>query len=137
MKENRLRQIITSVILVLIDIALFIALVRLLRWPIIDLAGYDIADYENWNGELDSSRVYRFGAGCFEYLYMIIKAAVLIFLEKRSYTKNRGSKALFVVMMIIHIILFLLFIAYVYRFLDGQNICWLLRYFLTGKEPPF
>ena len=137
MKETRLRQIIISVILILVDIGLFILLVKVLRWPLIDLIGFDICDYERLDEVHSGFRVYRFGAGCFEYLYMILKASVLIVLEKISYTKCKGSKAIFITVLIIHIILFLLCIAYVYRFLDGNNIFWLLRYALTGMEPPF
>ena len=134
---NRSRQIIVSVILVLIDIALFIALVKVFSWPLVNLVGYDIADYENWFGELDNSRVYRFGAGCYECLFILLKAAVLIFIEKKNYIKSRGSKLIFVIAIIIHVILFVLFMAYLCRFLDGTNVYWILRYYLTGKEPPF
>ena len=137
MKESRSRQVLKSVILILVDVALFIALVLVLREPLISLVGYDITDYENWYGDLDHSRVYRFGAGCYEYLFVVLKAAVLILLEKISYTGCKGPKIFFIIAIIIHTILFLLCIAYVYSFLDGANIYWLLRYFLTGAEPPF
>ena len=66
MKENSSRQIIIAVILVLVDILLFILLIKALRWPLIDLVGFDICDYENWEGTLDNSRVYRFGAGSYD-----------------------------------------------------------------------
>ena len=137
MKRNRLRQFIIFIILVAVDIALFIALVKWFRWPLKDMAGFDIADYEDWYGELESTRVYRFGAGCCEYLYLLVKAALMIFLEKITCKKCEGSKGIFIAAVIIHSILLILGAAYVYRFLDGYNIFWLLRYFLTGAEPPF
>lgn len=137
MKTNRPRQIITAVILVLADILLFIALVKWLRWPLVEHVGFDIADYESRDEIVTGFRVYRFGAGCFEYLFLFIKAALLIFLERITYNKCRGSKVIFSVAVIIHIVLFLLCLVYVYRFLDGNNIFWLIRYFLTGAEPPF
>lgn len=131
MKEKRIHQIIASIILIVIDIGLFILLVDVLRGGFIDIVGYDIADYQNMG------RVYRFGAGCSEYLFVIVKAVLLIFLERKIYTKYKESKVLFIIAIIIHIILFLLCIVYVYKFLEGYNIFWLLRYFLTGAEPPF
>ena len=137
MKESRSHQIVISVILILIDIALFILLVSVLRWPLINLVGFDITDYENWEGALDNSRVYRFGAGCYEYLFVLLKAIALILLEKITYTRCKGSGIIFIITIIVHIILFLLCVAYVYAFLDGNNIYWLLRYFLTGAEAPF
>ena len=137
MKENRSRHIIISAILILVDIVLFIVLVSLLRRPLIDIVGFDICDYESRDDVVQGFRIYRFGAGCYEYLFVIIKAAVLIFLEKITYTKCKGSKRAFIIAIIIHIILFLLCSAYVYKFLDGNNIYWILRYFLTGAEPPF
>ena len=137
MKKNKTRQIIISVVLILVDIALFIVMVTLLRWLLIDIVGFDICDYEPRDDFYGGGRVYRFGAGCFEYLFVIIKAAVMILLEKITYTKCKGSKIFFSITIIIHIILFLLCTAYVYSFLDGNNIFWLLRYALTDAEPPF
>lgn len=136
-RKTKLRQIIISSILIMVDLALFIVLVKILRWPLIETVGFDIADYEARDDVVSGFRAYRFGAGCYEYLFMIIKAAVLIFLEKVTYTKCKGAKLFFIITVIIHMILFMLCIAYVYRFLDGHNIYWLLRYFLTGAEPPF
>ena len=136
-RKRKLLQIIISIILIMADIALFIVLVKILRWPLIENIGFDIADYEARDDVVRGFRAYRFGAGCYEYLFVIIKVAVLIFLEKVTYTKCKGAKPVFVIALIIHMILFMLCIAYVYRFLDGNNIYWLLRYFLTGAEPPF
>ncbi|MBR5421509.1 MAG: hypothetical protein IK115_10205 [Lachnospiraceae bacterium] len=137
MKKNSLRQIVTSVILILADIALIIVLVKLLRWPLIDIIGFDICDYEGRDDVVQGFRVYRFGAGCFEYLFVLLKAAVLIVLEKITYKRCKGPRVFFIIAIILHVILLLLCIAYVYRFLDGNNIFWLLRYFLTGEEAPF
>ena len=137
MKENKTRQVIASVIMILIDIVLFILFVSVLRRLIINVVGFDITDYEDWFGELESSRVYRFGAGCYECLFMVLKAAVLIFIEKRKYDKYKGSKILFIIAVIIHVVLFVLCMVYVFMFMEGTNVYWILRYFLTGNEPPF
>ena len=137
MKEKRPLQIFISVILILIDIALFILLVKVFRWLFIDLVGCDICDYEALDEYVSGFRVYRFGAGCCEYLFLIIKTLVLIFLQKITYKKCNGSKRFFIVAIILHIILLLLCLVYVYKFLDGYNIFWLIRYFITGQEPPF
>ena len=137
MKEKRFPQIIISILLILADVALFIVLVKLLRWPLIHIVGFDICDYESRDDIVRGFRVYRFGAGCYEYLFMMVKAAALIFLEKLTYAKWKGSKAIFIIAIIIHVILFMACMAYVFKYLDGNNIHWLLRYFLTGEEPPF
>ena len=137
MKRNRLRQIIIAIILVAADVALFAALVEVFRWPLIEVVGFDIADYEDYFGKLESTRVYRFGAGSCEYLYLLLKAALMIFLEKITCKKFEGSKGIFIAAVIVHSILLILSAVYVYRFLDGYNIYWILRYFLTGAEPPF
>lgn len=137
MKRKTLRQFIIFILLLAADITLFILLAKVFRYVLWDIVGYDIADYEDYYGMMESSRVYRFGSGCCEYLYVLLKAAILIFLEKVSYKKCGGSKALLIISVIVHVIIFILCTVYVYRFLDGYNIFWLLRYFLTGAEPPF
>ena len=137
MKRKTLRQFIIFILLLAVDIALFILLAEVIRWVLWDTVGYDIADYEDYFGLMESSRVYRFGSGCCEYLYVLLKALVLTNLEITLYKKLGGSKALLIISVIVHVIIFILCTVYVYRFLDGYNIFWLLRYFLTGAEPPF
>lgn len=119
------------------DIALFILLAEVFRWVLWDTVGYDIADYEDYFGLMESSRVYRFGSGCCEYLYVLLKAAILIFLEKVSYKKCGGSKALFITAIIVHVIIFILCTLYVYNFLDGYNIFNLIIHLFTGAEVPY
>ena len=137
MKRKTLRQFIIFILLLAADITLFILLAKVFRYVLWDTVGYDIADYEDYYGMMESSRVYRFGSGCCEYLYVLLKALVLTNLEITLYKKLGGSKALLIISVIVHVIIFILCTVYVYRFLDGYIIFWLLRYFLTGAEPPF
>ena len=137
MKRKTLRQFIIFILLLAADITLFILLAKAFRYVLWDIVGYDIADYEDYYGMMESSRVYRFGSGCCEYLYVLLKALVLTNVEITLYKKLGGSKALLIISVIVHVIIFILCTVYVYRFLDGYNIFRLLRYFLTGAEPPF
>ncbi len=137
MKRKSLRQFIIFILLLAADITLFILLAKVFRYVLWDIVGYDIADYEDYYGMMESSGVYRFGSGCCEYLYVLLKALVLTNLEITLYKKLGGSKALLIISVIVHVIIFILCTIYVYRFLDGYNIFRLLRYFLTGAEPPF
>ena len=136
-KRKTLRQFIIFILLLAADITLFILLAKVFRYVLWDTVGYDIADYEDYYGMMESSTVYRFGSGCCEYLYVLLKALVLTNLEITLYKKLGGSKALLIIAVVVHVIIFILCTVYVYRFLDGYNIFWLLRYFLTGAEPPF
>ena len=137
MKRKTLHQFIIFILLLAADIALFILLAKVLRYVLWDTVGFDIADYEDYFGLMDSSRVYRFGSGCCEYLYVLLKALVLTNLEITLYKKLGGSKALLITAVVVHTIIFILCTLYVYRFLDGNTIFWLLRYYFTGAEPPF
>ncbi len=138
MKEKKtIRQIVISVMLILADIALFIALVTVLRDVFVDIFGYDIAEYVARDDVVGGFRAYRFGAGCCEYLYLILTTAALIFLQAFTFKKCNGSKIVLIAAIVLHAVFFLLFAAYTFRFLHGENVFWLLRYVITGAEPPF
>ena len=118
-----------SIAFVALDLILFVVFMRFFTGPLQEIVGYDITEYENWYGTLENPVVYKFGIGCYEYLFVFIKAIVFIVLETIASVKNKGSKRLLVFAILTHIILLVLSVLYIYNYGEGWQIFELLKHF--------
>lgn len=120
------KKLIITILLLLADFGLLILFIAFVPSILINTVGFDCVEYENWDGALSDPIVLKFGAGCMEITIIVAKflaflAGSIVLCIRKKLTKP------FVVMTIIgHIIIFILGIAYVFRFAEGPNALFML-----------
>ena len=71
-----------------------------------DIAGLDSVMYEDYYGLLENQTQLRFGAGCWQYTFELIKMVVFIVLQVKLNKKYRESVIRLVVPILLHVVLF-------------------------------
>ncbi len=114
-----------SITLVLLDFMLLVLFIFFIPSLLVDLVGFDVTEYENWSGELQNPVVFRLGSGFWEMMIILIKMLGFITYQCRI-SKNNGN-ALKYILIILHFVIGILGLMYVFKFGHGPNLIYLIQ----------
>lgn len=123
MNKNRIRVIIT----VLADIILLILFVAFIPALLRERVGFDVTEYENWDGALADPFVLQFGAGCWENAIIVVKMTAFLIIQSVLFKKRHHDRKILTGAVIAHVAVFALGMAYIYKFADGAGLIYLLE----------
>ena len=109
MKEKSPRKIwiyiMETVIFAVADILILLGFLIFLTDILKDIVGLDYVELENWYGTIENPIRCRFGIGCCQYTFELIKFVVMIVLHKRLITVHKETSKRLIAPVIIHVIL--------------------------------
>ena len=114
-----------SLILVLLDFTLLVLFIFFIPSLLVDLVGFDVTEYENWSGELQNQVVFRLGAGFWEVMIILIKMLGFT-IWQCAISKNKRN-VLKYILVVIHILIGILGLMYVFIFGHGPNLVYLIQ----------
>ena len=109
MKEKSPRKIwvysLETVIFAAADILILLGFLIFLTDILKDMVGLDYIELENWYGDIENPIRCRFGIGCCQYTFELVKFIVLIVLHKRMIKVHKESPKRLIAPVIVHLIL--------------------------------
>ena len=136
MKEKSPRKIwvysLEAVIFAAVDILILLGFLIFLTDILKDLVGLDYVELENWYGDIENPIRCRFGVGCCQYAFELIKFVVMIVLHNRLIRVHKESKKRLIVPVIIHVILLCIGMFLVTRGGYGWLALGMFRDMITG-----
>lgn len=127
------KDIIKASIIIALDLLLLVLFIAFVPYLLISTVGFDVTEYENWDGALASSVEYTFGAGCWEITIILLKLAAFLVVQGILFVKKKLPKAVSIFCILSHIIVFALGIAYVFEFAEGPNALYMI-YSVIGEK---
>ena len=122
MKKKR----VISIICVISDLILLGIFILFIPSFFRNTVGYDVIEYEDWFGEMESGQVqYRFGAGCCELTFILLK--MIFFVTGQCRLLKSSARIQMVLCIILHIIICVLGLMYYFRFADGPFLLYLIE----------
>ena len=121
MKKKR----VISIICVISDLILLGIFIRFIPSFFRNTVGYDVIEDEDWFGEMESQIQYRFGAGCCELTFILLK--MIFFVIGQFRLLKSSARIQMVLCIILHIIIGVLGLMYYFRFADGPFFLYLIE----------
>lgn len=95
--------------------------------------GGDVIIYENWFGDLENPVQCRFGSGCVELTFVLLKLALFVAGEIVYYTRKKLGKTGTVVAILLHVAIAGFLVWYVFAYGDGGGVICLIEQLMAPK----
>ena len=120
-----MRKKAVSIILIVADMILLVLSVFVLTGFLRSVAGFDVIEYENWNGGIEHPLVLRPGCGFWGLMIILIRLIVFIILQIKL-LKGK-SRSMMVIAIILHSIIGILGFMYWLKWGDGPYFTYMLQ----------
>lgn len=126
MKKKNLVSI-SIIILDIVLLLIFVSIIPNLFWHIF---GSDFIEYENWSGEITGSTIrYRFGAGSWELLFILLRTIIFIIIQTKLLKEY--SKVRKIIVVLLHIVVCVLGLIYFFIYAEGPNMIYSIQQILS------
>ena len=119
-----MRKKAVSVVLILADLILLVLFVFVFRGILRSVAGFDVIEYENWNGELENPLVLRLGTGFWGFMVILVRLIVFIICQVRLL---KGNRVMMAIVVILHTVIAVLGVIYWLKWGDGPYFTYMLQ----------
>ena len=119
-----MRKKAVSIVLILADLILLVLFVFVFRGILRSVAGFDVIEYENWNGELENPLVLRLGTGFWGFMVILVRLIVFIICQVRLL---KGSSVMMAIAVILHTVIAVLGVIYWLKWDDGPYFTYMLQ----------
>lgn len=120
-----MRKKAVSIILIVADVILLVLSVFVLKGFLRSVAGFDVIEYENWNGQIENPLVLRLGCGFWGLMIILVRLIVFIICQiKLLKGKSRG---MMVIAIILHSIIGILGFMYWIKWGDGPYFIYMVQ----------
>ena len=120
-----MRKKAVSIMLIVADMILLVLSVFVLKGFLRSVAGFDVIEYENWNGEIENPLVLRLGCGFWGLMIILVRLIGFIICQVKILKGN--SRVMLVIAIIVHSIIGILGFIYWLNWGDGPYFTYMLQ----------
>ena len=118
-----------SIFYIIVDLVMLVLFVLFIPAMLRKTLGFDVIVYEDWLGQLSSTRGYNFGAGSAEFFIIVVKLAAFIIAQRRLL--RGGDVRQLRLAVAAHIVIGILGFVYYFVFADGGNLIYIIQTILN------